>query len=389
MSKHRIPVIVLLVLALLLPCFSVQARALPSASPSVSAQSAILMEAQSGNVVYAKNADIRLPMASTTKIMTALVAARLAPLDTKITVDTRSIGVEGSSIYLTEGETLTLEELLYALLLESANDAAVAIAVGLSGSVEAFAAEMNREATALGLTDTHFVNPHGLDDAEHYTTAHELALIARALLENRQLAEMVATQKKTVTTEDSAHTRYFSNHNRLLRMYSGCIGIKTGFTKRSGRCLVSAAERDGVCMIAVTLNAPNDWQDHTAMLDFGFTQYRSVLLCAAGEFQIEIPVVGGTKAFLLATNRDELRVTLPQKAITVNTTVELPRFLYAPVNHGEVIGKVVFKADPNGDGLAEVVGEIPLIAAEVAEQYTPPKSIWQKLLDFLRNLFTF
>ena len=380
--------IFLLLLALLLSCFSLPTLAVSGASLLVSAQSALLIEAESGTVIYAKNADTRLPMASTTKIMTALVAARLAPLDTEISIDERSVGVEGSSIYLAEGETLSLEELLYALLLESANDAAVAIAIGLSGSVEAFCKEMNREATALGLTDTHFLNPHGLDHEEHYTTAYELALISRALLENPKLAEIVSTQKKTITSSDPDHTRYLANHNRLLRMYNGCIGVKTGYTKRSGRCLVSAAERDGVRLIAVTLNAPNDWQDHSMMLDYGFSQYHSILLCAAEEYRIEVPVVGGVTTSLTVSNARELRTTLPKRSLSVKATVELPRFLYAPIKATEPIGRVVYSADLDGDGTKEVIGEVPLIACQTVEK-PPKKSFWQRLVAFFQELFSF
>lgn len=388
MSKHRSIPILLVLIALLFPMFSFQANAVSTGGLSTSAQSAILIEADSGAVVYAKNAETRLPMASTTKIMTALVAARLAPLETEIKIDDRSVGVEGSSIYLCKDEILSLEELLYALLLESANDAAVAIAVGISGSVEAFCEEMNREAAALGLTDTHFENPHGLDHAEHYTTAHELALIAKALLDTPKLAEIVATQKKSIAT-DADNTRYLTNHNRLLRAYNGCIGVKTGYTKRSGRCLVSAAEKNGVRLIAVTLNAPNDWQDHTDMLDYGFCQYHSVLLCAAEEYQIEVPVVGGTNSSLTVCNAQELRITLPKQPIALKATVELPRFLYAPIQTTEPVGRVVYTADLDGDGCKEVIGEIPLIACQMVEKQDQKKGFWQSIIAFFRNLFSF
>ena len=170
--------------------------------------------------------------------------------------------MEGSSVYLAQDEVLTLKELLYALLLESANDAAVAIAMAVDGSVDAFADRMNRYAAQLGLKDTHFVNPHGLDDDAHYTTARELALITRAALENPDFREIVSTQKTVIPLRGSEGVRLLLNHNRLLREYDGCIGVKTGFTKKTGRCLVSAAERDGVMLIAVTLGAPDDWNDH-------------------------------------------------------------------------------------------------------------------------------
>jgi len=388
MPHFQKPLLYLLLVALILPIFSFSAWAQSGDYPSVSAQSAMLIEASSGKPVYEKDAHRRLPMASTTKIMTALVAARLAPPDHRIRVDARAVGVEGSSVYLTEGEILTLEELLYALLLESANDAAVAIAIGLSGSVEAFCEEMNREAKRLGLNETHFVNPHGLDDSEHYTTAFELALIARALLENDWLATIVSTTKKTIGTDSPEHTRVLINHNRLLRSYDGCIGVKTGYTKRSGRCLVSAAEKNGVRLIAVTLNAPNDWQDHTDLFDYGMTRYRSVRLCERQEHCFEVAVVGGTHSVLTVSNQETLAVTLPRKSVAVNTTVELPRFLYAPISTDQTVGKVVYHADLDGDGISERLGEVALTVCQGVE-ITPPKSFWQKIVDFFRNIFSF
>lgn len=386
-NLHRVLVVLSLILMLSF-ALSPVIVADSTVSPSVSARSAVLIEAQSGCVIYEKNANTRLPMASTTKIMTALVAVRLAPVEKQICIDARAVGTEGSSIYLSEGEVLTLEELLYALLLESANDAAVAIAIGISGSVEAFCEEMNREAARLGLSDTHFTNPHGLDDAKHYTTALELARISQALLQNKQLAAIVSTQKIRIATADPAHTRVLSNHNRLLRAYEGCIGVKTGYTKRSGRCLVSAAEKNGVQLIAVTLNAPDDWQDHSSMLDYGFGQLRSVFLCAEEEYQIQVPIVGGENASLLVSNQNPLYVTLPKKPIAITTTVELPRFFFAPVQKGDTVGKVIYQATLDGSDVPVLLGEVDLIASEQANPL-PPKSIWQKIVDFLKNLFTF
>ena len=389
MQKRQKPLLFLMLLASLLPLFSFSTAATTVNPLSVSAKSAVLIEAESAEIVYAKNANTMLPMASTTKIMTALTALKLAKLSDKICVDARAVGVEGSSIYLVEGEILTLEELLYALLLESANDAAVAIAIGVSGSVDAFCDEMNRMAKELGLVQTHFTNPHGLDDEEHYTTAYELALIARSLLKNEALKKIVSTQKTTVSHDGTAHARLMVNHNKLLRTYEGCIGIKTGFTKRSGRCLVSAAKRNGVCLIAVTLNAPDDWRDHTALFDCGFSQYRSVLLCTSGEYQIMLPVVGGTGGECVITNPNELRITLPNRPVTVTSSIELPRFVYAPVTTDEVIGKAVFFADLDGDGIKEKIAETQLSATQTIDQPPREKSWLDRLIDFFKNLFSF
>ena len=202
-------------------------------APSISARSAILIAAETGEALFEKAADERLPMASTTKIMTALAAIESMPLDTVVTVPAGAVGVEGSSVYLEAGEKLTLEDLLYALLLASANDAATAIALTVSGSVEEFAALMNEKAAALGLSGTHFTNPHGLYDEEHYTTAADLAKLTAYALENEVFAKIVSTYKRTIPLNGDNGVRVLINHNRLLRMSDDVIGVKTGFTKKA------------------------------------------------------------------------------------------------------------------------------------------------------------
>lgn len=342
----------------------------------VSAESAILIEAKTGTALYEKEADERLPMASTTKIMTALVALELAPPETVVTVPREAVGTEGSSVYLFEEEQLTLEQLLYALLLASANDAAVAIACGTAGSVEAFAGKMNEKAASLGLRNTHFVNPHGLDDPDHYTSARDLAVIARAALEVPLIRKAVSTQKITIPHNAEDGVRLLVNHNKLLRMYDGAIGVKTGFTKRSGRCLVSAAERDGVTLIAVTLRAPDDWNDHRLLLDSGFAAVESVILCDDGSCRRSVPVVGGTVTEITVANPSGLRVLLPSDHGEITSSVELPRFLYAPVPEGKTVGQVVFRCD------GRTVGTVPLITEDCAEK--PERAgFFRRLLDRL------
>ena len=224
-------------------------------------------------------------MASTTKIMTALVAIENCPIDKMVTVSPEAVGVEGSSVYLKANEKISMESLLYALLLSSANDAAAAIAYEVAGGIPEFAELMNEKAKSLGLENTHFANPHGLDDAEHYTTARELALIARAALENETFSKIVSTKKKTISIHDGEESRLLVNHNRLLFEYDDVVGVKTGYTKKCGRTLVSAAEKDGVHLIAVTLSDGNDWVDHRAMLDYGYEKIECVTLCKAGDFR--------------------------------------------------------------------------------------------------------
>ncbi len=356
----------------------------PPSLPTVSAQSAVLMEAESGDIVYQKQANTRLPMASTTKLMTALVALELASPTHIVKVAPEAVGVEGSSIYLTEGETLTLEQLLYALLLESANDAAAAIAIDLCGSIEAFAKEMNRKASSLGLTDTHFTNPHGLDDEEHYTTARELALIARSALENELLSTICATRKTTIPHAGTDSMRLLVNHNKLLRFYDGCIGMKTGFTKKSGRTLVSAAKRDGVTLIAVTLNAPDDWNDHSEMLDYGFSQYRSQTLCEAGDLVYSLPIVGGKEHYVILGNSQSVTLTLPALAGDVEQALECRRFEYAGVTEGMLLGHAVFYCDTNADGTQECIAKVPLYALYTVEKEEHKSGFW----GFLQGIFT-
>lgn len=346
----------------------------------LSAQSAVLIDAESGCILYEHQADLPLPMASTTKIMTALCALDLADIDDVITVDKKAVGIEGSSIYLKEGEQLTLLDLLYALLLASANDAAAAIAIGTAGSVEKFAAYMNEKAAQLQLSNTSFENPHGLHEEQHYTTAHDLALIARQLLCHPILKTIVSTPKIHLPSTNQSPARVLVNHNKLLRTYEGAIGVKTGFTKRSGRCLVSAAERQGLTLIAVTLNAPDDWQDHTRLLDAGFEAYESRLLCASEGFSQPIPIINGREDYVLVHNRNEASITLPRTNIAIDCHVELPRFLYAGISAGESVGRLVYTGDIDGDGQKEVLAVVDLCA-----MYSVPKqenrSLWKRLLS--------
>lgn len=383
MSARKKAFLCLLSVCLLLSAVPVRTHALSTAHTlSLSAQSAVLIEAQSGEIIFAKNENAPLPMASTTKIMTALTALRLASPERIIQTDERAVGVEGSSVYLIAGEELTLEQLLYALLLESANDAAAAIAIGLSGSIETFADEMNRVAEDMGLKSTHFTNPHGLDAPAHYTTALELALITQEALKNDLIRTIVSTYKTTIPHMGNNGVRLLVNHNRLLRTYDGCIGVKTGYTQRSGRTLVSAAERNGVTLIAVTLNAPDDWNDHTVMLNYGFTRYKNVSLCNADDIRYPLQLVGGKEGYVMLGNRESLSITLPTDVGEVTQSIECRHFEYAPITANDICGKVVFLCDINGDGKAEVVAETPLYALYTVDRLAAKKGFWTRLKEF-------
>ncbi|MBQ7828528.1 MAG: D-alanyl-D-alanine carboxypeptidase [Clostridia bacterium] len=349
-----------------------------SSLPSVSAKSAVLAEGSTGKIIWSKNGDERLPMASTTKIMTALVAIENSDdLTRPVKISPDACGIEGSSVYLKEGEKLTLEQLLYALLLESANDSACAIAIEIAGSLEKFADMMNGTAERIGMVDSHFTNPHGLDDEEHYTTAADMARLAVHALNNEDFARIVSTYKTTIPMNGDEGTRLLLNHNKMLKYYDGAIGVKTGFTKRSGRCLVSAAERDGVRMIAVTLSAPDDWNDHKSMLDFGFSRYKHITLVEAGSVNHSIPVTGSTSDCISISNRDAIEVTLPTDAPDVKCTVEAPRFAIAPVNEGDILGYAVFRTGN------EELAKVPLYAVTGCDAKENP-SLWRRILDLYK-----
>jgi len=360
-------------LALLL-CALAFATVCFSADLSVSAESAVLIEASTGNILFEKNARTRMGMASTTKIMTALVALESSSPDTLVEIPPEAVGIEGSSIYLKAGETLTMEDLLYAVLLESANDAATAVAIAVAGSVDGFACLMNEKAAALGLIDTHFTNPHGLYHEEHYTTAFDLAKLSAYALRNPDFARITATKKKIIPLSGNEGSRVLLNHNKMLRLYDGAIGVKTGFTKRSGRCLVSAASRDGLTMIAVTLAAPNDWSDHSAMLDLGFASYTSVSLAQKGDFHLDIPLIGCNCASLSLSVHDNLTAALPVDHGEIQYTLEAPHYLFAPANQNTAIGRVIFSCD------GEIIGEIPLCADKTVLAKHEKLSLWGRFL---------
>ncbi|MBO5716011.1 MAG: D-alanyl-D-alanine carboxypeptidase [Clostridia bacterium] len=344
---------------------------------SISASSACLIDAEGGRVLYSKNAEKQLPMASTTKIMTAILALESGiPLDRVIKIPQNAVGVEGSSIYLRAGEEISFETLLYGLLLSSANDSAVAIAITVSGSVENFVALMNKKAQDLGLVNTHFTNPHGLYDKEHFTTALDLARIMAYCIKNEIFVSISGCYKKIAQAGEDL-TRVMINHNRLLRTYDGVIAGKTGFTKMSGRCLVTVAEREGLRLIAVTLNAPNDWQDHTNLYDFGFANYRRVKIDG---FTVKIPVISGNASEIEVKSSD-FSLFLPKNSEEITTEIKAPRFIFATIGKGEKVGEVVYKC--NG----RILAKAPLLACETVEKVKYRFNIFTRIIDFIKGIF--
>ena len=357
--KEKI-IITLLVLAFLFLLTSIIVFSEDS-TPSVSARSAVLYEPITGTFLFSKNENKRLPFASTTKIMTALVAIESFPLDDEVIVAREACGIEGSSLYLKPEEVLTMRDLLTALMLRSANDAAAAIAYAVAGGIDEFAALMNERAASIGLTDTHFTNPHGLDDKEHYTTARELALIAAEAMKNEEFAKIVSLKKSKISNADG-EVRLIVNHNKLLNLYDGAIGIKTGYTKKSGRCLVGSAERDGITLITVTIDAPDDWNDHSRLFDFGFNCLEARTVARRGEFTYTIPVLDSEEKSVTVTNRDEITAIFKKGDPDIKSEVSLPRYVIAPIKRGDTVGKVTFYKD------GDIFCEIPLIAENDANK---------------------
>lgn len=301
----------------------------------ISASHAVVYEPQTQTVLYEKDSDCRQLIASTTKIMTALIVLENCELDEVAEITWEQASVEGSSAYLKPGESYTVEQLLYGLLLMSGNDAATALAEHTAGSMEDFAKLMNEKCAQLGLENTHFVNSHGLDADDHYSSAYDLAVITAAAMENEIFCEIFGSQSYKL--EELTYT----NHNKLLKLCDGCIGGKTGYTLAAGRCLVSVVERDGMRLICVTITAPDDWNDHCELYDWAYGSYEYVPVLT--ENITRIPVVSGTSEYVdLKSEKDGFLISRDSK---VSRKVCLPQFVFAPVTAGESAGTIDFYVD--------------------------------------------
>ncbi len=314
---------------------------IPDNELSLSAESAILICADSGQVLYEKDPDRKMAIASITKIMTAVIALEYAENDDKEIRFTKDMCAEGSSLYLKEGEVLTLSQLTAGMMCVSGNDAANAVAVGIAGSLDKFAALMNEKAALLGMGGTHFVTPSGLDDEEHYSTARDMALLCRYAMSMESFRRIVSQKNITVSyVSPEGKTQSCTNHNKLLSAYEGCIGIKTGFTKKAGRTLTSCAERDGVRLIAVTLKAPDDWNDHRKLLDCGFSMTEGIKAVSA-EQCFELPVVGGkSDVIAVKPENDCICAVVNGRPQEIRVRVFMPHFVYAPQKKGRFAGKI-------------------------------------------------
>ncbi|MGB9779405.1 D-alanyl-D-alanine carboxypeptidase family protein [Caldanaerobacter sp.] len=322
-------------------------RAYANEVPFVSAKAAIVMDQNTGRVLYEKNVHMKLPMASTTKIMTLIIALEKGNLKDIVTVSQKAASIGGSSIWLSPGEKIDMESLLYGLMLSSGNDAATAIAEHIAGNVENFAEMMNQKAKEIGAYNTHFVTPSGLDIGidDHYTTAYDLALITRyAFLNYPKFAEIVSTKEKTIPWEGKEWDRYLRNKNKLLWIYEGADGVKTGFTNKAGRCLVSSATREGRRLIAVVLNSPLMWEDSMKILDYAFSKFKPFKVFEKGEIVKKVEILKGKKKEIEVVVKEGCIVPVAEEEKDrVSIELFIPDKLDAPVEKGEKVGWAVVK----------------------------------------------
>lgn len=336
---------------------------------STSAGNAILIEQKSGRVLYEQAADEERLIASITKIMTAVVALEYGDLSASYKVTSQDMA-EGSSMYLKPGDVLTLEELLYGLMLASGNDAALAVAHCVSGELSDFVRLMNETAARLGMHHSSFANPNGLDQEGHYSTAGDMAILTAYALNHETFRRIVSTSSITIGE------RYLKNHNKLLSLYDGCIGVKTGYTKAAGRTLVSAAERQGMTLVCVTLKDSDDWNDHINLFDYGFEAYHMETKATAGQVLANVSVSGGTQARIkLITDRAVSYPVAAEERLTLQ--IKVPVSVHAPVIPGQVIGTATVYLDD------VAVDSVDLLAAEAAavKEVSEEPGIFQRLFS--------
>ena len=351
-----------------LPC-----AAIGPTRPEVFAGAFVLMEKDDRYILAANGENARMAPASTTKIMTALIALERCAPDETVVVSRAAANTEGSSAYLRQGEKIRAGDLLYCLMLASANDAATALAEHIAGNIEAFAALMNEKAAALGLKNTHFQNPHGLNAEGHYSSALDLALLAAAALDNDDFARIVST-KRTVIGEGT-FSRTLVNHNRLLFSLEGCIGVKTGYTVNAGRCLVSACKKNGATVICVTLSCRDDWDTHALLYDYAFSRVKRVTV---EERFFSLPLVGGEKETVEV--RAQGYSVLTSADALVETQVVCPHLLFPDLENGETVGEVIVYLD------GKETARLPVYACEQARA-AEKRGFFLRLIDALKGLF--
>ncbi len=342
-------------------------------NPDISAEGSVVINAQSGEVLFEKNAHKKMSMASTTKIMTSILAIESGKLDCTVEMQSEAL-TEGSSLYLKPGQQLSLETLVYGMLLESGNDAANLTALYLAGSYENFAGVMNSKASEIGMTNTNFVTASGLDDEMHFSTAYDMALLGAYAVNNPVFRKMCATRSLTVKYYNPEVSVSYHNHNRLLRECDGVFGIKTGFTKKSGRCLVTACERKGITLVCVTLNAYDDWNDHKKLFDY----------CYEGMEEIKISFDEFSQISIYGADDSDLSLVTPvasyyslNKAADLERKILLPKIIYAPVYKNQKLGIVEYFSN----GVKVAYSDI------ISAEYIPSASESYRKKNFIFKFF--
>lgn len=356
--------------------------------PEISAKAAVVISADTGEIVFAENADTKLPMASTTKIMTTLLCIESGGLDIPFTVDSDAIRVEGSSMGLQEGDIVTKYALCCGMLLPSGNDGANAAAVEIAGSIEAFAELMNDRAEEMGLSRTFFVTPSGLEGEGHGSSARDMAVLAAEALKNETFREICSSETIKLEYGNPPYTRWLKNTNKLLSLYSGTYGVKTGFTDEAGRCLVSACKRDGKSLVCVTLNDPDDWNDHMALYDSCFPLVSSISPDIPEDISVELAGAAEDTLRLEAAEDIEPLTVYGISGDDLEYTVAAPPFVYAPVTEGEEAAEMIISCNDRE------IRRIPLYAADSAEYAEkrpaekPKKGFLSGIIEKVRKLFS-
>lgn len=345
--------------------------------PSVSAEAYVLYCADNGQIICSDNENKKMKPASTTKLMTTLITLEEAASANKKVKFTQEMVAEGSSMYLKIGEVVTLGDLAAGMMMASGNDAANAAAISISGSSEKFADRMNERAAQIDMKNTHFVTPSGLDDDNHYSTAYDMALLMSYALENDDFATLTSQKSATVSfIEPEGKQTVYSNHNRLLSLYEYCIGGKTGYTMAAGRCLVTAAKKDGLTLVCVTLNDKNDWNDHISLYDYGFSK----LACyetSDKDFVADIPCVGGTSdSVTVAGERNRSIVVAADDKDKIIRKIYCDSFLYAPIKDNQTIGRIDYIIDN------KVIASTNLIALTDVNSKKENKNIFTIIKEF-------
>ena len=343
---------------------------------STSAKAMCVMEASSNRKLYSKNECAKLPMASTTKIMTAITAIENCKnLDQKFEISPKSVGIPGTSIYLRQGEVMSVKDLLYGLMLVSGNDASVAIAEAVGGSTKKFVSLMNDTAERIGAVNSHFDNTHGLDSKTHYTTAEDLAKITSYALKNEVFKDIVST-KNTKITNTAGKTRYLKNKNKLLTSLDGCCGVKTGFTDDAGRCLVSACERDNMTIVCVVLNCGPMFEDSRDLLERAFNEYSLIDLTQGYDYTKQISVVEGRKDYVNIGTNERFLYPLKEGEISkVDYVYNIQKSIEAPVDYGQEVGEIKIFIDNN------LIFSEKVFTMETIRR----NSIWAKFNELIEN----